>query len=203
MKKANYMTDEQIMNYPTSCAAIGILKRSRLTERHLTTDYTPGIHPEFDQAFEAMSTKLDAGGLVILAGTRGSGKTQMAAEYAKIAAKRLQGMRQDDTPILYRTAKELLGEIRMSMNETGRFAQQFSKCPLLIIDEVQVRTETEDQRDNLTLLIDKRYAEMRPTLIIGNLSPKELQTALGTSIMDRTRDGGAVLFCEWKSFRGS
>lgn len=201
MKPAKYLTDEEIMNMPTLVGSDGILKRSKLTDRHLAFNYEPGVHPEFDTAYAAMSKKLDGGGLVILAGTRGTGKTQMGAEYAKVQAEKWKGWSNDNAPIAYRTAKELLAELRIDMNESGRM--KYGRSGLLIIDEVQVHSDTDDQRDNLTLLVDKRYANMLPTLIIGNLEPAELRKALGTSIMDRTRDGGAVIFCNWKSLRGA
>jgi len=51
--------------------------------------------------------------------------------------------------------------------------------------------------------IDKRYGSMRATLLIGNIRENELVAALGPSIIDRSRDGGGIIFCDWPSLRGA
>lgn len=137
---------------------------------------------------------------MILAGSRGTGKTQLAADYAMELAKELEGMRCDDTPIVYTTAMDMFASMRGDQFGVDPGAK-FAAAHFLIVDEVQVRNETEWERDVLTHLIDKRYGSMRATLLIGNIRENELVAALGPSIIDRSRDGGGILFCDWPSLR--
>jgi len=180
----------------------GILRRSRIPELHLQHQHAWGEHAKYDAAMTHLSSAISREKLCVLIGGRGTGKTQMVALYARRLAELWSGMQAEDTPIVYRTAKEMLAEIRIGINETGQMPDRFVKARLLIVDEIQVRSETEDQRDNLTLLIDKRYGAMKATVLIGNLKQDELQAALGASICDRVRDGGCVIPFTWQSFRG-
>ena len=51
-------------------------------------------------------------------------------------------------------------------------------------------------------MLDTRYAEMRPTVLIGNLSVPEMEAYLGERIMDRLSElGSATVLFTWPSHR--
>ena len=51
-------------------------------------------------------------------------------------------------------------------------------------------------------LLDTRYAEMRPSLLIGNLTAPEMAAYLGERIMDRLLElGSATVPFTWPSHR--
>jgi DNA replication protein DnaC len=45
----------------------------------------------------------------------------------------------------------------------------------------------------LTHIIDGRYGNERPTILISNLTAGELTASLGDSITDRMRQGGGII----------
>jgi DNA replication protein DnaC len=73
----------------------------------------------------------------------------------------------------------------------------------LAIDEIQVRGGKPFEDNLLTNLIDDRYSAMRPTLLMANLPHEELTETLGASIVDRVTENGAVIHCDWPSFRAN
>lgn len=165
------------------------------------------------------------GMLVLLAGGRGTGKTQAAAECIKRvcrdysageASRRVVRFDKDfdidlyeppnDTPALYRTAMELFADLRAaygkdSNTSEARAMRPFLDARLLVIDEAQERGETDFEDRMLTHLIDRRYANMRDTVLISNLKPDELSKRLNPSIIDRARQCGGVLVFGGTSFR--
>ena len=79
----------------------------------------------------------------------------------------------------------------------------FTDCGLLILDEVGIQAGTENERNILFDVLNTRYADMRPTIVISNLKLVEITNYLGTRIIDRlSENGGQVVpFKGAKSFR--
>jgi DNA replication protein DnaC len=72
---------------------------------------------------------------------------------------------------------------------------------LLVIDEIQERAETKYEETALVYLIDQRYANMRPTLLIGNIKHEDFTARIGPSIASRIRETGGVIEFTGPSFR--
>lgn len=163
--------------------------------------------------------------LVILVGARGTGKTQAAAELVK-AACRLYATQEaprrvvriddhlssdiyeppSDTPALYRTAIELFAELRAAFTKDSNTSEakalkRFLDTRLLVIDEAQERGQTDFEDRMLTHLIDRRYSNMRDTVLITNTKPDELSKSLSPSIADRASQCGGVLVFTGPSLR--
>ena len=78
-----------------------------------------------------------------------------------------------------------------------QLVEEFLRPHLLVIDEIQQRSESTWENNLLTHIIDRRYDAMRATIIIGNLTPAELGEQLGESITSRmTETGGIRVFQE-------
>ena len=128
-------------------------------------------------------------GILSLVGGRGTGKTRLAIEVARrISAKGTK----------YVTAMDVFLRLqacyRKSAEETElSILKELGSARVLILDEVQERGNTEWEDRILTHLIDKRYGNMLPTIVIANLKPEELKDRLGPSIMDRMHAAGGLL----------
>lgn len=133
-------------------------------------------------------------GILILHGKRGGGKTRMAAELALAIGQSR-----------YRTAMRFFLELRASYKDKEvsemDIIDDLTRARILIIDELQERGDTPFEDRLLTHLIDARYAENRPTVLIANLTRKELAESLGASIIDRIRENGTSIEFTWPSFR--
>lgn len=80
--------------------------------------------------------------------------------------------------------------------------ERYSKFDLLILDEVGASRETDNDKLLIFDVIDGRYQNMLPTVIISNLNIDGIKEALGDRVVDRLRDGGGnMIGCDWESFR--
>ncbi len=144
--------------------------------------------PVWNKRFNQLMEILKTGGIVAMVGTRGGGKTRLASEALRDGAPRTGN---------YTTAMGIFLEIRNSFKREGpselEIVTRLSECSLLIIDEMQVRGETEWEDRILTHVMDLRYGAMLPTILCANLTVQELKESLGTSIVSRLNETGAIM----------
>jgi hypothetical protein len=135
---------------------------------------------------------LEAPALLAVVGDRGRGKTHLACGLVKefCRAKR---------PAMYRRTKRLFSDLdsaAWSAKENVR--RSYVRPELLVLDEIQVRDLNKEWQDNeLTDLIDRRYAQQKATLILSNLDAKMLPNHLGSSIHRRLVEGGGIYETNW------
>ena len=72
---------------------------------------------------------------------------------------------------------------------------------LLVIDEIQERGGSDWEDRLLTHIIDRRYGQMKDTILIGNLTREEFECAMGASVCDRLTETGGMIVCNWPTFR--
>ena len=150
-------------------------------------------HPDDEQwnsRFRRIKNRLQKDrGIVAMIGNKGAGKTQLAAEIIKDLA---------PDSATYTTATELFLRLRATFDKEAseteiKIVRELSRTELLVIDELQERSESAWENQRLTLILDKRYANEKPTLLISNLTAAELTASLGDSITDRMRQAGGIV----------
>ena len=73
---------------------------------------------------------------------------------------------------------------------------------LLILDEVGVQFGSDAEKMIMFEVLNERYQNMKPTILISNLLPANLQEFVGERVMDRMKEnGGRILQFDWKSNR--
>lgn len=78
----------------------------------------------------------------------------------------------------------------------------FGSIDVLILDEVGIQFGSETERMFMFDIINTRYDNMLPTILISNLDINNLKEILGEQAVDRLReDGGKVLVFNWDSLR--
>lgn len=141
------------------------------------------------------------GRCVLLVGNVGTGKTHLASAIASAIIRKHGAM------AVYRTLYSLMQYVKGSFDSKADYteAQAYENLitpHLLIIDEIGATKQTEFEQATLFNVINGRYEQKRPTLIISNLMPAELDKALGDRVMDRLREnGGICLVFDWGSAR--
>lgn len=73
---------------------------------------------------------------------------------------------------------------------------------LLILDEIGAQLGTDWERLMLFKIINERYKQVLPTILISNLDRGQLSDYLGARIVDRMSEGGGTtLTLDWESYR--
>ena len=137
-------------------------------------------------------------GLIVLAGGPGTGKTVIATWLA--SEREAKGK----NPGRFLTAYEMFSRMKQcwGKNEDSETVlAAWKRIPFLVIDEAQTRAGTDWENNVLDELINARYSQMLPTVLIANLTLAEAQKSLGPRIMDRANECGGIVDCNWKSYR--
>lgn len=176
------------------------LRYSMAPKRHLHgVTETGGKWDEWSQAGVRLNNAAKPGAIIGLVGPRGTGKTQMAVEVIK-------GYLAANYIAMYVKAMDIFLSIRESYGAAAnsserRAVEYWMGGDLLVIDELQVRGETEWENRLLTHIVDKRYDAMKTTLLVANYTPDELAEAVGASIARRIEECGGVIECDWESWK--
>jgi DNA replication protein DnaC len=112
--------------------------------------------------------------------------------------------RQEATGVRYTRAMDAFLTIRKSYSTGGSefdAMKRFTDPRLLVIDEMQERSDTPFEDRVLVNIIDNRYGRMLDTVLIANSTPEQFAKAVGPSIYSRASEVGAVVECNWPSFR--
>jgi DNA replication protein DnaC len=143
----------------------------------------------------------EEGRCLLLLGKPGTGKTHLAAAIAN------QLVTTTAATAIYRTVGGILQHVKGSFDRESGYSEKqafdtYGQANLLIIDEVGATKPTEFELATLFAIINARYEQQMPTVIISNLPPKSLPEALGERCVDRLREGGGIaLTFDWQSAR--
>lgn len=145
-----------------------------------------------------------AGRCLLMLGTPGTGKTHLGAAIANDV------IQAHGCTAVYRTIGSVFQDIRDSYSDRsdkteGDILGPLIAADLLVLDEIGVSKEQPSDFELRTTfaIINGRYEQCRPTVIISNLEVEEVKVALGERSADRLREGGViVLLFSWDSARG-
>lgn len=151
---------------------------------------------------EQFPDQLANGTTLVLTGQPGTGKTHLAAAVVRgVIEQHGHQARYIGASDLMRSIKETY---RAGSARTEReVIAEFANIDLLVIDEVGIQVGSDTEKMLMFEVFNGRYAQMKPTVLLSNLTAEELAAYLGDRIMDRFREGGAVLVFNWQSRRGA
>jgi len=196
--------------------AHGKAKRSRLSKINLPkrmldkrwSDYSPANAQAErfltickDYATDWQSTR-DNGANLIMTGKTGNGKTHLASVLCKQVAA------ENTAQPLYTTVSAMLRYIRASFGKGCEYTEsqamaRYATADLLVIDEVGVKLSSEYDKSTLFEIIDERYQEQLPNVVISNLSVKEIEDHIDARMVDRLSENGTLMIFDWASHRGT
>lgn len=160
------------------------------------------------------------GGIVILTGLRGTGKTQIAVEVARCGDfPKDKPFYRDGSKVETKNARYIkTQELFLMLKSAGKngnkteleIVQDMSNYGLLILDEIQEQTDGDIKYRNIiiTNIIDNRFHSFRPTILISNLKidsgqndANTIKEYLSSSIISRMQERGKAFAFNGKSFR--
>lgn len=141
-----------------------------------------------------------AGRCLILAGPAGTGKTHLACAAVRHLC---DGNRRAQYFKLGDAIRRLRDTWRRDSDETElQVLHEYRHADLLVLDEVGVQYGTDGEKVHAFDIIDGRYSDMKPTIIITNCKADELVAYLGERVVDRLlENGGRMLVFDGKSNR--
>ena len=184
-----------------------LLKRSGIPKRFLIKTfetYQAGT-PEQTKALELcrryaskFDKCLDSGHGLVLTGKVGTGKSHLACAILQEIMPRHVGA--------YTTVMDLVRLLRGSWGGKGgdesETLAKLGELPLLVIDEVGVQFASAGERVHLHDVLDRRYREQKPTILITNEDDAGLIAVVGERVYDRLTETATYIRFDWRSHRG-
>jgi DNA replication protein DnaC len=138
---------------------------------------------------------------LILIGETGTGKTLLACEFAqKLMARAFRSVR-------YVTAKGMIGEIQAIYGTEGKSEadeiERFVRFDVLIIDEIDALAAKENSALLLTEIINRRYNENKPVIVISNQPFDNLVKFVGARVHSRLHENAFPCAFGWGDYRRS
>jgi DNA replication protein DnaC len=149
---------------------------------------------------DRFSVHSDEGTTVVFSGRPGTGKSHLACAMATaIVSAGGTG--------LYATARELVLMLRDTWRDGAdrterQMLEMLVGIDILVIDEVGIGFGTEGEKTQFFDVIDGRYREQMPTILLTNLDKRGLSEYIGQRAFDRLREGGIWVAFDWDSYRG-
>lgn len=142
----------------------------------------------------------ESGASLIFTGNPGTGKTHLAVGIARKVMELSQ-------TAMYTRVVEISQAVKETYSGNGKSERQviqsFAVPDLLIIDEVGRQFGTDAEKLYLFEVINARYEECKPTILISNLNINQLKEYIDPAAMDRLREGGGRMIAfDWDSNRG-
>ena len=126
------------------------------------------------------------GGGLVFCGKPGTGKNHLACAIANSVIENHQ------SDVYLTTVMRIIRKVKSTWGKDSDLTEEdaikfyCSKSLLIILFEI----------------INERYEQMRPTILISNLTEEELGKYIGDRIIDRMKEGqGAVIKFDWESYR--
>lgn len=138
---------------------------------------------------------------LIMTGSVGTGKSLIAAAAVQSAIR--SGMRAEMATVM-----GMIRDFRATWKKDcdyteAEYIRRLTTVDLLVIDEVGVQYGSDSEKLFVFDVIDGRYRNMRPTIMISNLNLDGIRECIGERCVDRVReDGGKVVTFDFESQRG-
>lgn len=133
-------------------------------------------------------------------GDTGTGKNHLAAAICN-------ALMAENYSCLIITVTELMQKMRNCYSDKSKvtedeFIQSIVKFDFLVLDEIGLQRGSEAEMLTINQIIDQRMLQLKPTGILTNLSPTDLNDFLGKRIIDRMKvNGGKWIVFDWESYR--
>lgn len=157
---------------------------------------------EIAREYASNCDKLQAGVSLVFIGRLGTGKTHLATAIMRSV------IESDICSARYATVGEIIRAVRSTWRRNSEKSEEqvidrFACTGLLVLDEVGVQVGSDDERRILFEILDGRYREEMPTIVISNENVAGITTYIGERGMDRLREnGGRIVVFNWQSHRG-
>lgn len=138
------------------------------------------------------------GAWLVFSGLPGTGKSHLAIAILQAVMPGVVGR--------YMTCMELIQTIRSTWRKDSEESEtellaMLTNIPLLVLDEIGVQYGTESEQHHLFDVLDRRYREMQPTILLTNQNKEGFRQFVGDRVYDRMTEVARWVPFEWPSYR--
>ena len=135
---------------------------------------------------------------LILSGHPGTGKSHLAAAI-------LQFIMPDHCG-LYTTCMNVIRAVRGTWRKDSERSESeilnaYAEVPLLVLDEIGVQYGTDGEQTILFDILDRRYRDMQPTILLTNQDKAGFKKFIGERSFDRLVESARWVSFDWESYR--
>ena len=180
---------DEILNAKLQTAAIPRRFLNRCLENFTVSEaWQEAVFAKVKSYVDNIDENLANGVCIVMCGRPGTGKTHLAIGIAQVVIAKQK-------TAIYTTVGDLIRRIRDTYGKGGTLERQqvYETCDLLIVDEIGVQANTQSELTQLFEIINTRYGEMRPTILLSNFGPEKIAQYVGDRVWDRLRENGG--FC--------
>lgn len=163
-----------------------------------TTDLQRAVRRQA-KLFSDFILKNRAWAALILVGQTGTGKTLLACELAQAL------MHSAARSVRYITAAGMISEIQACYSQEGKSQegeiQRFVQFDVLILDEIDAIRSTENASLLLTEIVNRRYNENKPVIVISNQPFDHLARYVGERVHSRLHENSFSCALNWGDAR--
>jgi DNA replication protein DnaC len=157
--------------------------------------YALTIARDFIENFEARLKKGDG---LILSGMPGTGKSHIAAAILQGILPKHVGM--------YATCMGAIRAVRETWRKDSERSERevlniLGTVPLLVLDEIGVQYGTDGEQTIIFDILDRRYRDMMPSVLLTNQDKAGLKTFIGERAYDRLTETCRWVPFDWPSYR--
>jgi DNA replication protein DnaC len=221
-KKAQEAVERKARKLEKLKNLIGIPKRyeTATIENFVVSNEKQAKAKRYCEAYvERFESCLDKGTSLVFCGNVGTGKTHLAYAVARAVFEKYQTKllpelsienmdeERPETVSKVVSALDILREVKATYSKANHETEmdviaRYVLLPLLVIDEVGVQFGSEAEKVIMFDILNRRYLDMKPTIMISNLPITELTNFVGDRVVDRMRENnGAVIEFDWESNR--
>lgn len=146
---------------------------------------------------EDFATHAERGEGLVFSGLPGTGKSHLAAAILQHLLPR---------SVAYVTCMGLIRSVRDTWRRDSDVSErevlrQMGDLELLVIDEVGVQYGTDGEQTILFEVMDRRYRDVRPTVLLTNQGVDGFKTFVGERVFDRLTESSKWVKFDWPSHR--
>lgn len=197
--KADAIKNQKAFEESTMMAGIPPRYRTKSFENFLIeNEHQQSAHDAMLQVRTDILNKQNYDGMVILSGGFGTGKTHLA----NAVANSVIGVK----TVLFTDINSMIRMVRDTWRKdsdrtTVEIYQTLACIDLLIIDEFGVNNGTEDENLIFFNVMNERYANKKPVMLITNLDLPATAKLMGARTFDRFKECGRLISFKGESFR--